>query len=217
MSLAGVQHFAFCRRQWALIHIEQQWNENLRTIEGHIFHENAHNGLEREVRGNTMIIRAMPVFSKNLGINGICDVVEFKKDNKGVNISGTDGKWLPIPVEYKKGKPKSDDTDALQLAAQAVCLEEMLLCKIEKGYLYYGETRHRTEVIIDDNIRKELFSITEEMHKLYNRMYTPKIKISKRCNACSLKEICLPILCKDKSAREYIKMRLRETEEDICE
>lgn len=217
MGISGIQHFAFCRRQWALIYIEQQWNENLRTVEGSIFHENAHNGLEREVRGNTMIIRAMPVFSRMLGINGVCDVVEFKKSSKGVNINGVVGKWIPIPVEYKKGKPKENNADILQLAAQAVCLEEMLLCKIEKGYLYYGETRHRTEVPIDDAIRRELAEITEEMHKYYSRMYTPKVKTSKRCNACSLKEICMPVLCRDKSARLYIKSRVKEAETVPCE
>lgn len=164
-----------------------------------------------------MIIRAMPVFSRTLGINGVCDVVEFKKSSKGVKINGIDGKWIPVPVEYKKGKPKENNADILQLAAQAVCLEEMLLCKIEKGYLYYGKTRHRTEVPIDDAIRRELAEITEEMHKHYRRMYTPKVKISKRCNACAMKEICMPVLCRDKSARSYIKSRVKEAETVPCE
>lgn len=217
LNLAGIQHFAFCRRQWALIHIEQQWSENLRTVEGNIFHKNAHNGTERELRGNTMIIRSMPVFSRELGINGICDVVEFKKDDSGVNLYGADGRWRPVIVEYKKGKPKDDDTDNLQLAAQAVCLEEMLLCKIEKGYLFYGEICHRTEVVFDDDLRNKLYSLTEEMHKYYNRSYTPKVKISKKCKACSLNEICMPVLCKDQSVIGYINNRIKGTEATPCE
>lgn len=213
LNLAGIQHFVFCRRQWALIHIEQQWSENVRTAEGRIFHQNAHEGLEREVRGNTILVRGMPVFSRALGVNGVCDVVEFQKSEDGVNIYGTQGKWIPIPIEYKKGKPKEDDSDTLQLAAQAICLEEMLICKIRKGYLFYGETRHRSEVVFDTVMRKKVYEVTEEMHSYYNRMYTPKVKISKKCKACSLNELCLPILCKNTSARNYILDRLKEEKE----
>lgn len=210
LPLGGIQHFALCPRQWALIYIERQWKENLRTIEGDIFHENAHNGDFREMRGNTITTRGLPVFSRTLGINGICDVVEFKKDAKGVPLKFAEGKWIPVPVEYKKGKPKENDCDILQAAAQAICLEEMLLCTIEKCYLYYGETKHRTEVILNSEIRERVSGITKQMHSYYERRRTPKVKIGKRCNACSLKEICMPMLCKDISARNYIDSRLSE-------
>lgn len=212
LSLAGIQHFVFCRRQWALIHIEQQWKENIHTMQGNIFHENAHNGTGKETRKDTVITRGLPVFSHSLGISGICDVVEFQKDKDGIEIAGLDGKWAAVPIEYKKGKPKADDCDILQLAAQAVCLEEMLLCHIERGFLFYGETRHRTEVKIDSRIRQQLRAVTEEMHDYYAKKYTPKVKTAARCRQCSLNEICMPVLCGDKSAKKYISRRMKETQ-----
>jgi CRISPR-associated exonuclease Cas4 len=146
LMLSGIQHFAFCRRQWALIHIEQQWQENVRTVEGNILHESAHKDDFNERRGNVVITRGMPVYSRTLGINGVCDVVEFHADSSGVSIFEREGTYLPIPIEYKHGKPKEDDMDALQLCAQAMCIEEMMLCHIDAGYLYYGETRHRHRI-----------------------------------------------------------------------
>ena len=208
LNISGIQHFIFCKRQWALIHIEQQWKENVHTAEGNIFHDNAHNGLNHELRGNTLVTRGLLVASRSLGLNGTCDVVEFRKNSKGIELHGIEGKWIPVPVEYKKGKPKENDSDILQLTAQAVCLEEMLMCDIEKGYLYYGEAHRRTEVVFNDELRCRLKEVTEEMHKYYKRAYTPKVKPSKCCKACSLNEICIPVLCKKQSAREYIDIRL---------
>ena len=117
LSLSGLQHFAFCRRQWALIHIEQQWQENLRTIEGQILHERAHDGYSAEKRRDVIISRGMAVFSRTLGINGVCDIVELHKSKDGVNIVGREGLYKPVPIEYKRGKPKEDDCDAVQLCA----------------------------------------------------------------------------------------------------
>ncbi len=210
LSLSGIQHFMFCRRQWALIDLEQQWQENVSTVEGDIFHANAHNGIEREVRGNTIITRGMPVFSRKLGINGVCDVVEFKRDKNGITIFGIEGKWLPVPVEYKKGKPKEGDHDKFQLLAQAVCLEEMLGCEIERGYLYYGETRHRTEVVFTDDMRSQLKDVTDEMHKYFYEQRMPRVKKSGKCRYCSLNSICMPELTKHNSAKQYIKHRIED-------
>ncbi len=204
LMLSGIQHFTFCRRQWALIYIEQQWEENLRTVEGHIMHENAHGGKLCEKRGDTVISRSMSVFSRRLGISGICDVVEFHKTDGGVKLHGLAGKYDVVPVEYKRGSPKENDADVLQLAAQAMCLEEMLACDIHKGYLYYGEQKKRTVVDISDTVREKVKLCCMQMHQLYERCHTPKVKISKACNACSIKNLCLPKLCKDKSAKQYI-------------
>ena len=133
LMISGLQHFRFCRRQWALIHIEQQWAENLRTVEGELMHERAHDEGLRESRGDTIITRSLRVYSLTLGLSGQCDVVEFRRSAQGVPLAGHDGLWLPYPVEYKRGKPKDDGCDELQLCAQAMCLEEMLCCTIDSG------------------------------------------------------------------------------------
>ncbi|WP_333783864.1 CRISPR-associated protein Cas4 [Pseudobacteroides sp.] len=210
LSLSGIQHFKFCRRQWALIHIEQQWQENLRTVEGEILHKKAHDNLLKEKRGNLIISRGIAVFSKSLGINGICDVVEFRKDKEGVAIFGREGLYKPAPVEYKRGKPKEDDIDILQLTAQAMCLEEMLNCEIKVGYMFYGEINHRIEVEFTDELKNCVVEICKEMHEIYKRRYTPKVKPSKKCSACSLKNICMPKLCKNLSVKDYIERSLKE-------
>lgn len=210
LNLAGIQHFSFCRRQWALIHIEQQWKEDLRTVEGHILHERAHDEFFSEKRGDMVVSRGLPVFSRRLGTNGICDVVEFHRAAEGVDVFGLEGKWLPIPVEHKRGRPKEIDADRLQLCCQVMCLEEMLLCEIKEAYLYYGETRHRTSVILDLDLRNKVEKIFAEMHDLYNRSYTPQVKPTKSCNACSLKDLCMPKLYKNCSASTYVEQMLQE-------
>ena len=210
LLLSGIQHFTFCRRQWALIHIEQQWDENLRTVEGNIMHERAHNEKIVEKRNGLIITRSMAISSKELGLSGSCDVVEFHQDSQGINLANSKGKYLPVPVEYKRGKPKGSDIDELQLCAQAMCLEEMLLCKIPKGYLFYGETKHRVEVVFTEDMRSKVKEMTTEMHQMYNRRHTPKVKTGTHCRSCSLSEICLPKLCKEKKVSEYIEKRLKE-------
>lgn len=212
LQLSGIQHFDFCRRQWALAYIELQWQENVRTVEGRILHEKAHDASLAEKRGDLIISRAMPVYSKEMGISGECDVVEFHKSADGIRLHGHEGLYKVIPIEYKKGRPKASNADSLQLAAQALCLEEMLCCQIPVGYLYYGETRHREKVEIDEQLRKKVIEIFLEMHQYYDRHYTPRVKWSKSCNACSLKDICLPILGKKRSAAEYIRNKITEEE-----
>lgn len=202
LMLSGIQHFAFCRRQWALIHIEKQWEENVRTVEGHLIHERAHDKLLSETRGNVLISRGMPVYSASLGTSGECDVVEFHRCSDGIPLHGKEGRFKVVPVEYKRGKEKGDDADLLQLAAQAMCLEEMLCCSIPKGYLYYNETRRRTEADIDSELREKVTEVFLEMHRMLDRRYTPKVKRAKRCNACSLKNICLPQMSSCSTVKE---------------
>lgn len=211
-QLSGIQHFDFCRRQWALAYIELQWQENVRTVEGRILHEKAHDASLAEKRGDLIISRAMPIYSKEMGISGECDVVEFHKSADGIRIHGHEGLYEVTPIEYKKGRPKASNADRLQLAAQALCLEEMLCCQIPVGYLYYGEARHREKVEIDEQLRKKVIEIFQEMHQYYDRRYTPRVKWSKSCNACSLKDICLPTLGKKRSAAEYIRNKITEEE-----
>ncbi|WP_409970082.1 CRISPR-associated protein Cas4 [Bengtsoniella intestinalis] len=210
LLLSGLQHFVFCRRQWALIHIEHQWAENFRTVDGMILHEKVHDPDADETRGDLRITRGMAVFSATLGISGECDVVEFHRQDKGIALHGRDGFWQPFPVEYKRGKPKENLSDSLQLCAQAMCLEEMLCCTIPKGALYYGETHHRLAVSFTAQLRQQVSESLLEMHQLYQRGHTPKVRPTKACNACSLKEICVPKLLKKKSAVAYLKAGLED-------
>ncbi len=210
LQLSGLQHFAFCRRQWALIHIEQQWHENLLTVEGELMHHRAHNEQIRERRGDVLILRGLPVVSSKLGITGKCDVVEFHASPNGIMLHGEQGLWNPFPVEYKRGAPKSHQADELQLCAQALCLEEMLCCAIAQGSLFYGETRQRMTVHFTQSLRNQVLMMLEEMHQLSRRQYTPKVKPSKGCNACSLKEVCLPILMKGKTTTGYLRQAIEE-------
>ena len=205
LQLSGLQHFKFCRRQWALIHIENQWAENFRTTDGAILHENAHNGAFTESRGDLLITRDMRVFSRTLGVSGACDVLEFHRGGAGIPLSGRPGLWQPYPVEYKRGKPKAGTEDALQLCGQAMCLEEMLCCEIPAGALYYGETHRRTEVSFTPELRQEVTALLAEMHALYTRGSTPRVKPTKGCNACSLKELCLPKLMRSRSVSAYLR------------
>ena len=213
LMLSGIQHFVFCRRQWALIHIEKQWEENYYTVDGDIMHKNVHNSEFHEKRGNLIITRAMPVSSSRLGLSGECDAVELKQSNKGIKLFGLDGKYTVTPVEYKRGKSKEDDCDRIQLMSQALCLEDMLCCDIPFGYLYYGETKHREKIIFDDELREKTEDMIKEMHKLYSQKHTPKVKRRKSCSACSLKDICLPKICSGRKASDYVK-EIFELEEE---
>ncbi len=209
LMLSGIQHFAFCRRQWAMIHIEQQWAENYRTTAGELMHKKAHDDASFEKRGDLLIIRGMRISSRNLGLSGQCDVVEFHQDENGVSLFGYDGKWKPVPVEYKRGTPKENNADELQLCAQAMCLEEMLQVYVQDGYLYYGENRRRSHVDFTDSLREEVRNAAKEMHELFQRGYTPNVKPTKKCKACSLENLCLPKLQKTVKVRDYIEKGIK--------
>ena len=210
LQLSGLQHFAYCPRQWALIHIEQQWQENERTADGRIFHSRAHEGASHELRGDLLILRGLRVFSDELGVSGSCDVVEFRRDPAGVSLPRFEGTWQPYPVEYKRGEPKENNADRLQLCAQAMCLEEMLLCDIPEGSLFYGETRRREVVALDAPLRAEVTQMLDQMHRYYNAHHTPKARQTKGCNACSLRDVCLPRLGRLSDVSSYIKARLED-------
>jgi len=209
LKLSGIQHYAFCKRQWALIHVEQQWIENSRTIEGKYMHTRVDNPYEREKRGDTITIRAVGLVCRQLGLYGVADVVEYKKttDTSGIAIDGYDGLWMPYPVEYKRGEPKPDSRDEVQLCAQAICLEEMHGIALADGALFYGETNRRVAVVFDDILRAETFRLASEMHSLFDNGETPKAEYAFHCKACSLKDICMP---KELSQRTSVKAYLRK-------
>ncbi|HML67034.1 MAG TPA: CRISPR-associated protein Cas4 [Clostridia bacterium] len=211
--MSGIQHYCFCPRQWALIHIEQQWGENRLTAEGEVLHKRAHDPMADEKRGDRILSHGMPICSAKLGIRGFCDVVEFTRSESGVSITGREGKWLPVPVEYKHGDGDAKEADELQLCAQAICLEGMLCCDIPEGYLYYAEVRRRTKVPLTPELRARVMAMFEEMHRLYARGYTPRVKKRPGCKSCSLREICLPELEKTRAASAYLSDILRQTED----
>lgn len=213
LMLSGLQHFAFCRRQWALIHIEQQWAENVRTVEGNILHRRAHDDQQFESRGDLLIARGMRIKSDRLGVTGVCDVVEFHRDETGIALAGRTGRWQPYPVEYKRGQPKENNADELQLCGQAMCLEEMLVCTIPEGSLFYGETRRRKQVMFTPELCGQVEQLLAEMHQYFDRGYTPKVRRTKACNACSLKDLCLPQLTRAGSVHSYLQRHLQEDDE----
>jgi CRISPR-associated exonuclease Cas4 len=211
LPLSGIQHFLFCRRQWALIHIEQQWKENVLTAEGRIMHQRADDPFFTETRNGVITARSVPVASYRLGLSGVCDVVEFTTSPDGVKLPGRDGLYLAAPVEYKHGKEKQDHSDETQLCAQALCLEEMLSVTIPKGYLFYGETRHRVEIELTTELRNLVKDMADEMHNYFQRGYTPRVKTFKGCRSCSLADVCLPVLQeKVIAASKYIKQQIED-------
>lgn len=213
--ISGLQHFRFCRRQWALIHIEQQWAENVRTVEGNFLHERAHNEQLRESRGDLLIVRGLRVQSLTLGLTGQCDVVEFRRDDAhGVPLAGKHGLWLPYPVEYKRGAPKQDSCDELQLCAQAMCLEEMFQTQISEGSIYYITSHRRYSVPFTTELRDLVKKTVQEIESFRRGFFVPPAKPGAKCKACSLREDCLPGV--QHSALEYCAQLRREAaEEDL--
>ena len=210
LMLSGIQHFEFCKRQWALIHIEQQWEENVKTIEGQYVHRKVDQPFIKEKRKDNITVRAMPIKSEKFKITGICDVVEFIKSPQGVYIPSLNDKYIAYPVEYKRGKPKKHDSDILQLVLQAICLEEMLLLDINYAFLYYNEIKRRVKIEITDKMREQVENIVKEMHFYYMKRYTPKVKTGPHCKQCSLKDICLPEMMGKQSVQSYIERKLKE-------
>lgn len=210
LQISEIQHFAFCPRQWAIAYMEQQWQENVLTIEGHALHDIAHDDSIKEKRKGKIIVRGMPVASRELGVSGTCDIVEFVEDKAGVKIPSYQGVYRVIPVEYKRGRPKEGEEDILQLTVQTMCLEEMLATEIPWGYLYYGEIRHRTKVDFSQAVRENVKNMLKQMREYLQRKYTPMVKKRKGCANCSVKDLCVPKLGKNKSAKKYIEGRLSE-------
>lgn len=213
LMLSGIQHFMFCPRQWALIHIEQKWEDNRLTIEGNVLHANVDNPSYRQKNGSTITLRSVPIASKRLGLYGVSDAIELlpvTEKEGGIQHRWYPGLWQPFPIEYKRGKPKWTSIDEVQLAAQVICLEEMYNVEIEYGALYYGETRHREIIFINQQIRAQTERCAEEMHKIFQSGNLPKAKKSKCCRNCSLVDICMPSIGDCAKVNTYLKKYLYE-------
>lgn len=199
LMLSGLQHFSFCRRQWALIHVEQQWAENNLTADGQMMHRKADNPFSFELRGDVLTTRAMPLVSRKLGIYGVSDVVEFHavtadSTAQSVVLPSRTGKWIPFPVEYKRGKVKEDEWDEVQLCAQALCLEEMLSTQVQRGAIYYGAMERRAPVEFSILLRSRVQSLIVEMRQMLENGVTPNPVYQPACKSCSLQDICIPRL-----------------------
>lgn len=210
LPLSGIQHFAFCKRQWSLSTIDGIWEENLLTMLGALLHERAHDSSIREHRGNLIIVRGLWVVSHELGLNGICDVVEFHQDPSGLPLSGEEGRWSIVPVEYKKGSSKRTNADRLQVCAQAMCLEEMTGADIPVGYLFYGASKSREQIVFDETMRGRVRSLCREMHEAYGRKRSYKPKKTAACKSCSLIDACIPERIGHANVNEYLQRRLKD-------
>jgi CRISPR-associated exonuclease Cas4 len=207
LPISALQHLAFCERQWGLIHIEGAWSENFLTAQGNVMHEKAHDE-ETESRGDLRITRGLKLRSLKLGLVGQADVVEFHKATQGetgISIPGANGLWKPLVIEYKRGKPKIGHEDEVQLCAQVMCLEEMLEINISSSSFFYGQPRRRYDLNIDDTIRKETEALIMKLHKMNDAGVTPAAVYTKRCQSCSLIDICLPDIKKNyKNVQGYL-------------
>jgi CRISPR-associated exonuclease Cas4 len=218
LPLSGLQHLAFCERRWALIHLEQQWEENLFTAEGKLLHEKAHSA-EIESRPEVLVRRTLPLRSFRLGISGQADIVEFlpcEASEPGVSMPRRKGLWKPYPVEYKRTRDKHGSVAyRIQLCAQALCLEEMLQVPVPAGAVFDGKAKHREEVIFGEAFCQEVEHFAARMHQILDSRNTPQAVYSKRCESCSLKPACLPETVESACASRYliraIDANLRQT------
>jgi CRISPR-associated exonuclease Cas4 len=214
LPLSALQHMAFCERQCALIHIEQQWAENRLTAEGELLHDRVHEA-ESEARPGIVVARGLRLQSRRLGLSGQADVVEFRlpgPDERGcVRLAGRSGWWRVFPVEYKRGRPKPDRRDEVQLCAQALCLEEMLAAGIPEGAMFYGQPRRRWPVAFDVGLRRETEELAARVHALLASGKTPAAVYEKKCKNCSLIDLCMPALpARPGQVARYMERQLRD-------
>ena len=216
LPLSGLQHLVFCERQWALIHIEQAWAENRLTAEGRVLHERAHES-GGESRPGLRVARGLRLRSLRLGLSGQADVVEFHRAAEGagsVRMDGAEGWWRPFPVEYKRGRPKRDHCDEVQLCAQALCLEEMFQAPVAAGALFYGTPRRRTEVPFSPALRAETERLAARMQEMYRARETPRAVYLPKCESCSLIALCMPrALAKSPEVARYLARALASGDE----
>lgn len=204
LPLSALQHFLFCPRRAALVHIEGIWDENRATAEGHLFHERVHKA-EGESRGDVRVARGLRLRSLRLGLTGVADVVEFHRlqnfipsENapgglqSGMVLAGVRGYWRPFPIEYKVGKLRHEKGYQVQLCAQAICLEEMLDVAVPQGALFYGKTARRLDVTFDDGLRMETEEAARRLYEILGSGNTPRVGYQKKCQECSLVSVCMP-------------------------
>jgi len=213
LMLSGIQHYRFCPRQWALIHIEQQWADNRLTVEGEVLHKHVDDAAYRQKCGDYICLRSVSIASQELGLYGLSDVIELhptEDESDSITHPKYPGRWLPYPVEYKHGRPKKNEVDEVQLAAQAMCLEELYGIHIGWGAFFYHVIRHRVEVEITPYLRDIVRQCAGEMHNVFKSGQLPAIVRGKHCDRCSLKDLCMPGAANQPSVSNYLKRNLYE-------
>jgi CRISPR-associated exonuclease Cas4 len=208
LPLSGLQHLSFCERRWALIHLERQWEENLFTAEGKLLHEKAHSAMI-ESRPEVLVRRTLALCSFRLGLSGQSDVVEFLPcgpDEPGLELARRKGLWRPYPIEYKRSRDKHGGIAyQIQLCAQALCLEEMLETPVPCGAIFDGQTRRRVEFEFDIDLRQQVERLAARMHAIDESRRTPAAVYEKKCEACSMKPICLPSIAGADRGSQYLR------------
>lgn len=220
LQLSGIQHYVFCPRQWALIHIERQWSDNLLTAEGSLLHANVDNPFARETNGSPVItLRGFRLASATLGLSGVADAVELHPApgapaDKAALLGSK--MFEAVPVEYKRGRRKADDCDRMQVAAQAMIIEEMLGIHISRGAIFYWEERRREYFDITNAIRDTVLGTAHAMHRIFDSHTLPPADKKRSCRACSLVDVCMPSVS-GKSASRYIADTLQSLTTDYEE
>lgn len=249
LPISALQHMLFCERQTALIHLERLWVENRFTAEGRLLHKKTDNA-KSETRDGIRITRSLPVHSFQLGVYGVCDVVNFQPPSLQPHPEKSLAKWVQLeltrtrsfnpwppgqvslqppetadplsnthppfhlwqitPVEYKRGEPKKNAADRVQLCAQAMCLEDMLGVNIPQGELFYGKRQRRTLVELTDDLRQLTKETADRLHTMIESRRTPTAFREPKCESCSLLAVCMPPEPAAKSASAYLKSMLKE-------
>lgn len=230
LPISALQHLVFCPRQCMLIHLEQAWAENRWTAEGRVLHERVHERQSGTEQG-IPVARGLRLVSYRLGLSGMADFVEYRPvgdpplsplgkggrethsqssgtQGSGVELPGREGRWVPFPVEYKRGRPKAHDADAVQLCAQALCLEEMLETAVPAGALFYGATRRRVQIAFGAALRGRVEQLAVRLHELFDSGITPPPEPGPKCKHCSLQDDCLPD--RPASAAAFIRRMMKE-------
>lgn len=202
LMISGIQHYGFCKRQWMLIHVENLWQENVLTFLGRTVHEKVDDPGFVETRGNVRTVRSLHVKSSLYGFYGVADLVEI--------VTEADGRKLVVPYEYKAGKPKEGPWDAYQLCLIAICLEEMMNVNISFGYIYYHRIRRKTRIEFDAELRHAVCALAKEMHEMYSTGDTVKAIEQKKCQHCSLRKYCMPLMKKNSYLNSYYRNALKE-------
>ena len=205
LPISAVKQYAYCKRRFGLMFIDNEFSDNYKTIEGNILHEKVNDPFFNEKRGEKYYSRSVPVYSDRLNLYGIVDIIEFISDEKGVNIPTQNGLWKINPIEYKNGKPEKSRADELQLCAQTLCLEEMFSIEISSADIYYGRLRKRINILLSEELRQTAEQMIYEIHQLIEKASIPDKPANQNCNLCSLIDICLPkIFTKPKSNQSRI-------------